>query len=596
MVNTMRLLPICSAFLLIGTAACTDRPDPLVPGEEPEVPPTAPTPVGVYEIAVTGLGTGEMSSQFNAIAPSTPGINATLNNAGTGLVFEQVASSSFTEGNRGEGGQRYISFTYRVRNGTGVPLDNLTILLVERAGTVPGTALSSLRRFDGTAASSSIAPQVVPTGSVAIGSDLTTMHALYPDVLQVLSEAEVAAISPPAGVTNIFPVGYVVRNRNTNANRTLPVPSSSNPHQYDGVLTLAFRLPLQATSAQDVFSFFFQILAVTDTEVRLTESMEEAQDTAAVRRLRERATAMGATTVTVLNGSGRMDPADADYPGQRQFCSVRVAGTAATPITYINAPAGYTQVRLYRPGETRSSCDPWFRSGTPGRPATNVYFNMSAMAMDRYGNLMTTAVDSIKLQRLSGPPTTMWPTAGNVVTGGIAAVAVRYSDYGTSELMAVGRRMRGPQQLHVAGVTRTWTAEAGTSDWHTGGNWALGAVPMSLDSVFIPAAPTGGAIFPQLAANVSILGVNVENGATIGLAAFNLTAGGDVATGTSGGITNTVGSLILTGTAKTVQGVLPRVRVLGTYSLTGNVTARAPLRVESGRLRNASFRVRAISQ
>jgi len=35
---------------------------------------------------------------------------------------------------RGAGGQRYVSFTYRVRNSTAAPLNNLTMLLVSRAG------------------------------------------------------------------------------------------------------------------------------------------------------------------------------------------------------------------------------------------------------------------------------------------------------------------------------------------------------------------------------------------------------------------------------------------------------------------------------
>src|SRR6185436_7824730 len=131
---------------------------------------------------------------------------------------------------------------------------------------------------------------------------------------------------PPAGITNIFPVGYMVRSKSTNANRSLPVPT--DPNQYDGLLTVSFRMPLQPTQPQDVVSLFFEILAVTDSETRLTESIEESQDSAAVRRLRERAVALGATTVTVLNGSSVMDPAVTDYPGQRQICSPRTAGNA----------------------------------------------------------------------------------------------------------------------------------------------------------------------------------------------------------------------------------------------------------------------------
>ncbi|HEX8393185.1 MAG TPA: hypothetical protein VF665_12645 [Longimicrobium sp.] len=576
-------------------AACTDQvtDSSHKPGEGSEPPVSVPTPVGVYQIEVSGLGSGQLSSSLEPVAPATPGgINAALGVAGSGIVFEQVSSSSFTEGARGAGGQRYVSFTYRVRNGTGAPLPNVTMLLVSRTGTVPGTALSSLRRFDGGAADPAFATKVVPTGAVAMGSDLESMQALYPDVLQVLSEDEVAAIAKPGDVTNIFPVGYVVRNRTTPATRTLPV--AATPNQYDGLLTLSFRVPLAASPSLDVFSFFFQVLAVTDTETRLTESMEEAADTAAVRRLRARAAELGATSVTVLPGSLATDAAVADYPGMRQLCSVRTAGTAAAPVTFINAPGPYTQLMLLRPGETRDACAAGFRGGNPGRPATNVPFPLLVSAMDRYGNLVTTAADTVSLVPGAGsPPST--PAPGGALTLGQRTINITYSNYGSSTLVAMGRRNQGAQPLTIAGVTRTWTGATGSTSWDVGGNWALGAVPMPLDSVVIPAAPAGGAVFPTLVQNVTVGGVTVEENATLNLGAFDLTATGSVQAGMTGGITNTVGRLALTGVAQTVAGRLPRLRVTGTYSLAGNVNTRAPLRVEAGRLRNGAFRVRVES-
>ncbi len=64
----------------------------------------------------------------------------------------------------------------------------------------------------------------------------------------------------------------------------------------------------------------------------------------------------------------------------------------------------------------------------------------------------------------------------------------------------------------------------------------------------------------------------------------------------TGGITSTAGRLILTGTARDLTGVVPRLRVTGTYTLTGNVTTIAPLQVQSGRLRNTAFRIRVSQQ
>jgi hypothetical protein len=587
-VAPMRLLNRSSAILLLlALAACTDEPENSVTPPTPEPDPGGMEVLGLYQLEVTGIGgNGGPSS---AVLP-VDGPSQAVTPVSSGLTFEQTSSSTFTEGARGQGGQRYVSFTYRVRNGTGAPLNNLTVLLTSKSSgpaTLPGTPLSAVRLFDGTNANAAIAAQIVPTGAVAMGSDLVTMEARYPDVLQALTEAEVAAITPPAGVTSIFPVGYVVRHRTAVNNRTLP--ATADPNQFDGVLTVAFRLPMQASATQDPFSLVFQILAVTDTETRMTESIEESQDTAAVRMIRERASSLGATTVTVLNGSTVMDPAVADYPGQRQICSPRTAGTAASPVTTIINPAAYSRVMLLRPGESRNTCDAHFRSGTPGRPATNVPFTLTALAMDRYGNLKTTAVDTLRLVQQSGPTVTLGPNA--VFVSGQVPLTMTYNDYGNSVMSAVGRRIEGWRPIEVAGVVRTWTGAVSTS-WHTNGNWSPAAVPMSLDSVVVPlAAP----IDPVLAANVSVQGVTVEEGATLSLNAFDLTAGGNVFAGLTGGITNTTGRLVLAGTARTVQGRLPRLRVTGTYSLTGNVTARAPLEVAAGRLTASAFRMQAES-
>jgi hypothetical protein len=571
----MRIHRNCIALLLLAAAACAEDPTrTATPPVEPD-PPKVPTPVGVYEISVTGIGSGNMRSSITSPRPDGP--SAALTVAGSGITFEQVASSSFTEGARGLGGQRYISFTFRVRNGTAAALNNLTMLMVSRSGTIAGTPLSSLKRFDGVAADPAIAPLIVPTGAVTMGSDLVTMLATYPDVIQVFTEAEVAAIPPPGDVTGIFPYGYMVRSPSSTANRQ--IPATADPNEFGGVLTLSFRLPLQASSATDVFSLTFQVL---------TESIEEAQDTGAVRRLRERAVSLGATTVTVLNGSSVMDAAVADYPGQRQICSPRTAGPSGAPVTTIVAPGAYTDLMILNPGESVNSCLPYFRGGTPSRPSTNVAYTVTVKAMDRYGNVKTAQPDTVHLDDVSGPPYTT--SAPSALSSGSTTLNVTYSDYGTSLMRAIGRRIDGMRPIPVMGVTRIWTAGAATSNWNTAVNWFPSAVPMSLDSVWIPASAV---VMPALISNVQVEGVMVEDAATIALGAFDLTANANVTAGLTGGINNTSGRLILTGVAKTVQGKLTRLRVTGTYSLTGNVTARAPIEVVGGRLTSSTFRLQA---
>jgi hypothetical protein len=476
-----------AASLLLACAACArDATQPVV---APPEPPRPPVPVGVYELSINGIGGAQPSSTILPAAPAAAGgPSRTLLQAGAGLTFEQASSSLFTEGTRGAGGQRYVSFTYRVRNGTSLQLKNLTLLMVQRTGVIAGTPLSGLRRFDGTAADPAIAPRIVPTGEVALRGDLATMQALDPDVLQVFQESEVAPIARPGDVTDIFPYGYVVRSTTSTTSRTLPVATSAN--QWDGVLTVSFRVPLQATSQQDVFSLTFEILAVTDSETRMTESMEEAQDTSAVRRLRERAAALGATTVTVLPGSTVTDAAVADYPGQRQVCSVRTAGDPMSPVTYINAPAAYTRLALYMPGESYSACGASFRSGTLSYPLLAVKYPVTVRAMDRYGNVIDVA-DTVALSQTGSSPTVSIPAA-TPLAGGEAVFPVTYGNSGTSALSAKGARYRGVRSLNVpvpsivsitqagneagmAGVALTYSPEVMVRDQN--GN-ALANVPL----------------------------------------------------------------------------------------------------------------------
>jgi hypothetical protein len=577
------MLVLLSAVLF---AACTDKPILVPPGEDEEPKPRF-LPLGVYEVTMTGIGTPEMQSSVTPLPPSS-GVSASLSAVPAGIAIELVSPNTLIEGIRGQGGHRYISFLYRVRNLTGGPLKNVTLVPIQTASTIPGTPFVSVRRVDGTNLPDSVARKIVPTGATALGED-TRMKSVYPDVLQAYEEAEMLTISAPAGVSDIFPYGFIVRSLQAADLRTLP--QGSGPNDWGGTSTFAYRVPLQpGDNAQDAFTITFHLMAVQDSETRMTESIEEAGDTAAVRRLRTHATKIAPSMVTVLNGSPRMDPAVANYPGQRQICGFRTAGGVHSPVTRINAPGPLAGFKIQKPGETMDACAPYFTTGTASRPATNVAFPVTVRAMDRYGNTLALP-DTVRIQMAAGSPpfTASGPTP---LVGGTAAMTMTFTDYGVAQASGVGRRVIGePTAITVAGVTRIWTAGAGTTNWHTGGNWGLGAVPMSLDSVHIPAAPSGGSIFPLLASNVSIMGVTVENGATLSLSAFDLTAGANVATGTSGGINSTSGRLNLAGVARTVHGVVPLTRVIGTYSLTGNLTVSRRLEVNLGRLTNTSFRV-----
>jgi hypothetical protein len=185
--------------------------------------------------------------------------------------------------------------------------------------------------------------------------------------------------------------------------------------------------------------------------------------------------------------------------------------------------------------------------------------------------------------------------------------------FGTTQIAVVTSEAiprRGKRPANVSRIRRYWTGAAGTTNWETGANWLPDSVkPEPQDTAVVTdTLPVAGTPYPALFQNESIGGVEVEDltpGGTIpsiSLGSFNLTASGDVCTNSgpcpgpvvfgSANINSTSGSLVLTGIARTMRGVFPRINVLnGTYSLNGNVTVDQRIQVQGGRITNTGFRL-----
>ncbi len=341
---------------LLPLAACADEPTtPKARGGDGDGGGTPPRTLGLVEITISGLGSGQVTSSARS-APSVTefeqlrarrqegaaGISisqaVTLpdNDAGGAngtIQLELVSTGSFTDGDRGNGGHRYLYATYRVRNAQsdGTAYDtrrqNLAFYAVSTEGTLGETAISALKRFDGSAADPALASSFIPTGAAMqdVRGDVVSR---FPDVLQVITEDEADAIEALAGegVTDVFPWGFVVQNAYTRTSRSLPADPAED--EFDGVVTFAFKVPLQASASDDPFTVSMMFLAVDDDEVRITQSVEE--QTPAGRAAFDASAAMlGADIVTLLPPSG-----DAMLDGGatvRLACDVRVAGPAGAP-------------------------------------------------------------------------------------------------------------------------------------------------------------------------------------------------------------------------------------------------------------------------
>jgi len=79
------------------------------------------------------------------------------------------------------------------------------------------------------------------SGGVAVGSAA--------DVFQAYREPELTSLAPIAGISSYLPYGFVVRNPNHANDRVLP--ASPGVGVYDGLVTFAYRVPLQPTAADD---------------------------------------------------------------------------------------------------------------------------------------------------------------------------------------------------------------------------------------------------------------------------------------------------------------------------------------------------------
>lgn len=314
-----QLAAVVAATLVAAT--CDD--DPTGPRT------TASHTYGIVEVTISGVGTrtASASAQFTTVAPTGPGT----------IQMEVLSSGSFTDGERGAGGQRYLFATFRVRNASqaGVPYQeprrNLTFVAVDTDATHGITALSRLGEFAGGEITGpraeALANSFVPTGQVH--RDVTgKVVSTGPDVLQVFLEEEVAAIDRTGTrVTDIFPFGFSTRCVANCIEGSRVLVADPAPDQWDGRVTFAFRVPLQASAADEPFTVVTQFLVVDDVVTRVTRSPEEAKFGGS-EAFESHALKVGAEVVTLLDDM----ELESALP-VRTICDARVAGSVDDPIT-----------------------------------------------------------------------------------------------------------------------------------------------------------------------------------------------------------------------------------------------------------------------
>jgi hypothetical protein len=128
-------------------------------------------------------------------------------------------------------------------------------------------------------------------------------------------------------------------------------------------------------------------------------------------------------------------------------------------------------------------------------------------------------------------------------------------------------------------ANRTWTGAASTL-WTDAANWAELTVPVAADSVRIPA---GATFMPELAGDVALARLTIEDGATLNMQSQILTVSGNLTVPTALAFVNIgEGAIEMVGVGE-VRGALPRLTVRGgTITLGSQVDVSGDVTVVDG--------------
>ena len=255
------------------------------------------------------------------------------------------------------------------------------------------------------------------------------------------------------------------------------------------------------------------------------------------------ATTFTAGTGTVIfNGSS----AQAVTSGGKSFNAITVTNSSSGGVTFAD----------------RMQCATF----TDNIAGSKLYFSAASLAAPHtISTTLTMNGGSGNLITL-GPQTaaTTWyisPPAGAGTTITYAYVSYSYSDKTIITQNSSDGGHNTKWVLGSAGTTFTWTGVVST-DWNVAGNWDLGAVPSSIDTVIIPADTP---YQPAASSNSSLKQFTINQGQTFSTGIYTLTVSGDlVINGTlnAGSSTITVGGNLI-GSGHTITGVSPALSVTG---------------------------------
>jgi uncharacterized delta-60 repeat protein len=227
----------------------------------------------------------------------------------------------------------FISAKFNVSNLTATAFTDLTLVAYHKNGNQSSTAIRDIVNFAGTGLNlQAFAQGIKPVNMVNASLALDTGN----EDVQFLTEAEVADLQAQALIANeislaadeyLFPYGYVTRAAGSSTSRLLGAGSNT------GTLNIAIRIPNNNPAPNNTVRRFSMTFVAFDAPVvsRVSESREEqGASSGAVAR----ATNFSALRVAALQNSP-LHTTTTDGT-KVNVCQVRTAGSAATPLVYLD--------------------------------------------------------------------------------------------------------------------------------------------------------------------------------------------------------------------------------------------------------------------
>jgi hypothetical protein len=295
-----------------------------------KIPPVSSLkPVGTaFTLVFNGLGT----PNFNASLSSSLTTQALTDQQAKVKPIRVVARGSMDYipvGQPRSSGFRYIYAVLSV-NSTAI-LENVSFLGVRNSvSSIADTAISAAIRAPGGIAFTSteletLALSVKPAQASNYNSSTQSVQPLpnTEDTVQYLPESALDYV--PDGMVGLLPYGFTVLN--STGGRTLETTTNANR------MIVSMKVPLATDPINDPYAFAFSAIPVSDSETRITQTLE-AQNKEGNAAVVARAAALGSNaSITALPSKVSNSPASPNTVNA--LCSVRTAGSAASPTSYL---------------------------------------------------------------------------------------------------------------------------------------------------------------------------------------------------------------------------------------------------------------------